>query len=74
MPFIRRENVPVTLRRKFEAAHKARLRQALLDPGLSEGRRAAIKGELDQIGKPKVYSADSAQKAGSVSFDKEVGK
>lgn len=68
MPFIRRENVPQPLRHKFEAAHKARLRQALLDPGLSAGQRAAIKRELDQIGKPKIYSADAVPKAGAVSF------
>jgi len=72
MPFIRRHEIDPALRHKFEGAHKARLRQALLDPGLSASQRVAIKQELDQVGKPKIYSADSAPRAGSVSFDKEV--
>lgn len=68
MPFIKRQDIAPALRQKFEGAHKARLRQTLLDPGLTGPQREAIKKELDSIGKPKIYSAGTVPKVGSVSF------
>lgn len=68
MPFIKRQDINPTLLKRFEGAHKARLRQALLDPGLTSAQRESIKEQLDQIGKPKVYKAGMAPKPGAVAF------
>jgi hypothetical protein len=69
MPFIRREDVDLSLRQRFEGVHKAKLRQSLLDPGLTAEQQKNIRAQLEQIGKLKVYRADSPHRPGAISFD-----
>ena len=69
MPFICREDVDLDLRQRFNGAHKAKLRQSLLDPGLTAEQQKNIRAQLDQIGKPKTYRADSLPRPGAISFE-----
>jgi hypothetical protein len=71
MPFLSRENVPLAIRRKHEDAYKNRLRQSLLDPSLSAEQRKQVKRELDGVGKPKEYRADTPPPPGAISFVSE---
>ena len=68
MPFITRNQMDVTTRAASNAARKAQLRQALLDPALTEARHQQIREELANLGQPRVYSADAPPKPGAVSF------
>ena len=69
MPFICREEIDPSLRQRFEGTHKAKLRQSLLDPGLTEMQQKNIRAQLEQLGKPKVYRADSPPRPGAICFD-----
>jgi hypothetical protein len=66
MPFLTRQAIPFELRSKAEKEHKTRLRQALLNPALTEGQQAYIRAQLAAVGKPKVYLADSPAKTGAL--------
>lgn len=68
MPFIARDQIDPEIRAKYEAKHKAQLREALLHPGLSAAQRQHLHDSIRSIGKPKVYSADSPPKPGAISF------
>ena len=68
MPFLLREQVSPEIRKPYEGAYKGQLRQALTNPGLSVEQRERIKTQLAEVGKPKVYRADSPPKPGAISF------
>jgi len=68
MPFIRRQDVDPVVRQRFEETHKASLRAALLNPTLTEEQRNGIKTQLDTVGRPKVYRADSPPRPGAIAF------
>ena len=55
MPFLTRQKMDPKLRTDSEKAHRAKLRQALLTPGMTAEQKAQIKAEIGQIGKPKNY-------------------
>ncbi len=68
MPFLSKSNIDPHLLAKHETLLKERLRQYLLDPGLSAEQRQAIRSQLSTIGKPKVYDANSPAVPGAISF------
>lgn len=68
MPFIRRNDVSPGLRQKFESTHRVQLRQAMLNPGLSDEQRKMIKARLDAVGQDPVYRSDSPVKPGAIAF------
>jgi hypothetical protein len=68
MPFIAREDIAPEVRGKYEAQHKTRLREALLNPGLTAAQRIHLREQIRSVGKPKVYSADTPPKPGAISF------
>ena len=71
MPFIRREDIDPKIRAPYEGRHKASLRAALHDPGLTAEGRKHLLDQIRAIGQPKVYHANSPAKLGAISFDKE---
>lgn len=66
MPFLNRQQIQPELRRKGEQSLRAFLRRALDDVTLPAERRKAIRAQLTQIGKAKVYAADSPATPGAV--------
>ena len=59
MPFITRQQIPEALRAKAEKEHKTRLRAALMNPALTAEQKDALRVQLSNVGKPRVYSASS---------------
>ena len=72
MPFITREEIDDKTRAASLVTRKTQLRQALLDPALSEAQHAQIRTELANLGQRRVYSAESLPKPGAVSFEPAI--
>lgn len=70
MPFIAREEIDPDLRAKHDSRYKAQLRKALHNAGLSAEARAHLHKQVQAVGKPKVYKADTPPKLGALSFPK----
>lgn len=68
MPFLSKDQIDPHLRKKHEDALRERLRQSLLNPGLTAEQRLAIRQQLESIGQPKVYDANSPALPGAISF------
>ena len=66
MAFIERHKIDPEIRKPYEDAYRAKLRAALLEPGITEEKQAMIRAQLVQLGKPKQYRADSPPKPGAV--------
>jgi len=66
MPILSRHGIDPDIRGPYERQYKAQLRQALSNPGLTAEQRGRIKAELDQVGKPRVYDADSPPVPGAI--------
>lgn len=66
MPFITRQQIPEALRVKAEREHKTRLRSALMNPALTAEQKEAIRNQLSNVGKPRIYSASSPAKQGAI--------
>jgi len=71
MPFIKRQDVAPELRAKHDKEWRAKLKQALTNPTLTAEDRRHVQAQLDEVGKPKTYRADSPPRPGAVSFEKE---
>lgn len=69
MPFIRRQEVDPVLRQRFDESHKATLRASLLNPALTKEQFRGIKSQIESVGQPKVYQADSLPRPGSIIFE-----
>jgi len=61
-----REQIDPVLRRKYEAQYKARLREALLAPGLTAEQQRRIRSELAAVGKPKDYRSETPPRPGAI--------
>lgn len=61
MPFISRDQIDPEVRKKFDAAHKARLRQTLSDLSLTKEQRKHLVKQLASVGQMKTYT-DSKSK------------
>jgi len=68
MPFVSRRHIDPETRKANDAAYKARLREALLNPGLSAAERSRIKAQL-AAGPGKVYRASTPPKPGAITFE-----
>jgi hypothetical protein len=66
MPFLSRREVALELRSKAEKEYRQQLRKALSDPSLSAAQRQDIRNRLEQVGKDRVYDADSPPVPGSI--------
>jgi hypothetical protein len=66
MPILTRQGISPELRRPHEKKYRARLRQALGHPLLTAEQQVRIKAELDQLGGPRVYDADSPAPPGAI--------
>lgn len=66
MPFLTQHDLSATLRARAEKEHRAQLRHALLNQGLSAEQRRDIQRRLAQIGQPRVYDADAPAVPGAV--------
>jgi len=60
MPFISREQIDPKIRAKYERKYKAQLKEALLNPGLTDEQKAYLRDQIRSIGQPKVYQAGSS--------------
>lgn len=69
MPFIQRHNIDITIRGQHDEAHKRQLRQALLNPGLTEEQHKHLRNQIDCVGQPKQYDAKAPPKVGAVALD-----
>lgn len=49
MPFLRRSQIPIDIRKPHADAYRDRLRQSLLDPSITPEQRAGIKARLDAL-------------------------
>lgn len=66
MPFISRDQIAPSIRKPHEAEYRQKLREALLDPTLTDEQANRLRSELENIGKPKVYRADSPPPPGAI--------
>jgi hypothetical protein len=71
MPFLKRQDIDLALRAKHDKEWKTKLKQALINPALTAEERRHIQEQLDMVGKPKVYRADTPPKLGAISFTEE---
>lgn len=53
---IKASDIPMKVRAPHLSSYKSQLRQALLNPGLSDQRRDEIKTKLASFGQPKDYA------------------
>lgn len=56
--FINQRHVPFKLRRPHINRYRRMLRESLHNPGLAQEQREYIKGQLAQVGQPKVYGPE----------------
>jgi hypothetical protein len=49
MPFLRRSQIPLDIRKPHADAYRDRLRQILLDPSLTPDQRSGIKAQIDAL-------------------------
>tara|TARA_Y100000310_G_scaffold345479_2_gene465472 strand:- start:4448 stop:4669 length:222 start_codon:yes stop_codon:yes gene_type:complete len=68
MPFIRRQDIDPDIRAVHDKKAKSRLREALLNPGLSSEQRLSIQQELALLGPARIYDAERPARPGAVSF------
>lgn len=68
MPFVHRQSIDSEICKPHNAAYKAQLREALLNPGLSANDRKRIKDQLAGVGQGKVYRAATPPKPGAIVF------
>ena len=68
MPFIRRKDIDPDLRASSDKKAKGRLRESLLNPGLSSDQRTQIRQELALLGPERIYDADRPARPGAISF------
>lgn len=66
MPFIRRDNISVEIRGKYEAKHRQELRQALLSPMLTAEQRKDIQRKISELGNSKTYDPTTPPKPGAI--------
>lgn len=71
MPFIRREDIDPKLLSSADQAYREQLRVALSSPGLPGDQREALRRQLQQVGKPRVYDANSPPLPGAIQFGSE---
>lgn len=57
MPFIRRSQIPLDIRKPHVDVYRDRLRQSLLNPLLTIEQRAIIKAQLDALNVSMLNSA-----------------
>lgn len=69
MPFISRSQIEKEIRKPHDVAYRSQLRQSLGNPGLSAEQRQRIKDQLNGVGKPKDYQANTSPRPGAISFD-----
>lgn len=70
MPFITQRDLSAALRARSEKDHRAQLRAALLNPGITAEQRRDIQLRLSQIGQPKVYDAAAPAVPGAIELPK----
>ncbi len=68
MPFIRRQDIDPEMRALHDKKAKSRLREALLNPGLSAEQRRSIREELAMLGPARIYDAGRPARPGAISF------
>lgn len=68
MPFIRRQDIDPEMRALHDKKAKSRLREALLNPGLSADQRTSIREELAMFGPARLYDANRPSRPGAISF------
>ena len=66
MPFLNRRQIALQIRTKAEREYREQLRAALSTPGMPAAQRHEIQRRLEQVGKPRVYSADSPPLPGAI--------
>ena len=54
MPFLSREQIPISVRKIHADAYRDQLRRSLLDPTLTSGQRLAIHKQIDALKGPNV--------------------
>ena len=71
MPFISRNQIDQMMRFSFEETYKEKLKNALLDPLLTEDKKKEIHHKLEvlRLGVGKEYKKDSPIPVGAVSLD-----
>lgn len=66
MPFIKRQDVDVKIRKPYDEAHRKQLRQALLNPALTAEQRKHLQSQIASVGQQKEYDPNSPPKLGAV--------
>ncbi len=69
MPFVNRREIAIATRKEAEKSYRSQLRKALSNPILSDAQRVVLRSKLDQIGKPRVYDAESPAPPGAIAFE-----
>jgi hypothetical protein len=69
MPILSRRNIDPALFKKPDADFKARLREALQNPGLGAEERRRILAQLAMTGLGKVYRASTPPRPGAITFE-----
>lgn len=69
MPFLSREQIPPSIRKKFLDMHKKQLREAMLNPLASEEQIYQIRQQLLDLGKPKIYDPASPPPLGAIDIN-----
>ena len=64
--FISRQQIPLKVRRLHVERYKKELRQALLNPALTDEQREYIRKRLTEVGKPKQYRSDAPPPPGAI--------
>ena len=68
MPFLTRRDLSLSLRKEHDKAYRNQLRQALLDPALTNEGKQRIMEKLARIGQPRVYDANSPPPLGAITL------
>jgi hypothetical protein len=66
MPFLTRREVALETRLKAEKEYRRQLRLSLSNPGLTVAQKRDIQQKIAQVGKPRVYAADSPPPPGAI--------
>jgi len=68
MPFVTRRQVALASRIEAEKKYRAQLRRALSTPGLSAEQQEDLRRRINQVGKPRVYDANSPPPPGAIAL------
>jgi len=68
MPFVKRRDIALAAKSEADKQYKKQLHAALRTYGLSDEARRDIQFRLDQVGKPRVYNADSPPPPGAITL------